>query len=452
MAEILGIVTKKQKIGIEALKPVFKLLEGQGTDGWRIYLDGELRKGSDYSELYGLDFQANEILFQTSQNSPIVMADEPVLFSGHIYNNMPANASGFQEQVEKIDGDFSIAYSTEKKLFLARDPIGIQPLYSALDSTRFAFCSQRNALERIGLKNIHSLKPGTILEYTDKKQETIDIGFFEGIRERRVELSELNAILLNAVRKRVEGLQSYGVMFSGGVDSAFLALAAKKFNPNIKLFSMGTADSEDLRFCERFVDKFSFDWKKKVLSDKELAELYEKLEPEVASSSSPSGLMKVELSIPVFVCCETARESGVRALLCGQGAEELFAGYHAHYKFLKQGGDLDRRLLEEVRGLHSKDLERSSHIASLTGVDVRYPFLDLELIKTALCMPVSEKISLQGETKIPLRKIAQELGVPDEFALRPKRAAQYGSGIHKALTRIRRTKSNSLNTWPDNHF
>jgi len=142
--------------------------------------------------------------------------------------------------------------------------------------------------------------------------------------------------------------------------------------------------------------------------------------------------MDGELGLVVRLCCEAARKDGFESILCGSGAEELFGGYYSHLKHVENGGDLNPLLQKELDGLWEKDLKRNNYVASLSRVKLVLPFLEKEVVDAAMAIPGENKIN-GGKRKIALRKAAVLLGVEEETAIREKKAAQYGSGIHKVL-------------------
>jgi asparagine synthase (glutamine-hydrolysing) len=128
----------------------------------------------------------------------------------------------------------------------------------------------------------------------------------------------------------------------------------------------------------------------------------------------------------------------VSVILTGSGAEELFAGYDRHWQCFLKGGDLKKMLSDELKALYSKDLKNAEFIASANHCELRYPFLDMRVIELATSLKPELNLSKQGEKKRALKAVSRELGLPEDVIERPKKAMQYGSGIHKMLLKARR--------------
>ncbi|QLJ52909.1 MAG: Asparagine synthetase [glutamine-hydrolyzing] [Candidatus Fermentimicrarchaeum limneticum] len=244
----------------------------------------------------------------------------------------------------------------------------------------------------------------------------------------------LKEAFIHSVGKRMQGVERVGIMFSGGIDSALIAHVARRFNSKLFPYSVGMEGSEDIRYAKKFAGELGLEVRQIILSEEELISYYEK----VQSLLCEKDFIKIELAIPVFICSEIAKKDGVRVILTGSGAEELFAGYDRHLQCFLKGGDLQKMLSDELRALHSKDLKSIEHIASLNQCELRYPFLDEDFIKSATSLKPELNLSRDGEKKRILKLISIELGLPREIAERPKKAMQYGSGIHKILLKAKK--------------
>jgi asparagine synthase (glutamine-hydrolysing) len=245
---------------------------------------------------------------------------------------------------------------------------------------------------------------------------------------------QLKEAFINSVEKTMRGFDRVGIMFSGGIDSALIAHVAKGFKSRLFLYSVGMEDSEDIRYAGRFAKELGLEAKQIIIGEEEVIDYYRKLQ----SLLDENDFMRLELAIPVLLCTEHASSEGVSVMLTGSGAEELFAGYDRHLQCFLKGGDLKKMLSEELRALYSKDLKNAERVASLNHCELRYPFLDLGFIKVVTSVKPELNLSRSGEKKRVLKTISIELGLPAEIAERPKKAMQYGSGIHKVLLQARR--------------
>ncbi len=224
-----------------------------------------------------------------------------------------------------------------------------------------------------------------------------------------------------------------GIAFSGGIDSTLLALACRKLGEKFTLYTIGLQGCDDIEWATKVAVKMQFPLKIKLISESDAAK----------TMLGMVNLLKTDDPVHVGVGCMThsvcsfAKEDKSKIVLFGLGADEAFAGYGSHMKALEKDEvqeECERRLAGAT-----KDLERDGKIAEEIGIEVALPFLDEELLEVAMKVPAEMKIS-KDQKKIVLRKIAVGLGLPEELAERPKKAAQYGSGFDKAMERL--TKKN----------
>jgi asparagine synthase (glutamine-hydrolysing) len=152
----------------------------------------------------------------------------------------------------------------------------------------------------------------------------------------------------------------------------------------------------------------------------------------------------VEVAIPVYGAVRLAHDDGIRVMLTGQGADELFAGYPWYPKIANLHGysKMRERMADDLLLLYKESLEREDKISMAHSVELRVPFLDVEVVKTAMAM--DPKLNIDGTRghacKLVHREAAVSLGIPDSIAFRTKDAAQHGSGMHEAIDSIARKR------------
>jgi len=163
---------------------------------------------------------------------------------------------------------------------------------------------------------------------------------------------------------------------------------------------------------------------------KELSVIFSKEDLSEENQAVLFGVACVELG-----CIELGKLDGVTHFFGGLGSEEIFAGYNRHDK----SEDINEECWKGLNQMWQRDLVRDCALANSTGVTVSTPFLDRDLILESMAIPGEEKIKGDVKKHI-LREIAEELGLPHEFAFRKKQAAQYGSKIDKAMQRLTKEK------------
>lgn len=335
-----------------------------------------------------------------------------------------------KQSVKMLDGDYSFAIYDGDNLAIARDPLGVKPLFYSKTENLKGFSSTKYSLKNIGFKDIESLKPGSILyNWEVVESET-------NIFEKKVALPQdvkrkLETLLKVAVLKRVTYLDEVAVIFSGGVDSAILTLLLKEISKNkdlkIKLYTIGKKNSKDVLAAKKLAEFFDLEIRVYEVTK----EIIEENLPRVVELIGENNLMKIGVGMTIYLASKIIHEDGLKVAISGQGADELFAGYNRYLNSL----DLDKELRYDIENMYHVNLERDDAVSMDNGVELRLPFLDKKLTEFALNIPANKKIK-DSEDKLRkniLRDLAFELGLPEEFAYRPKKAAQYGTGIDKIL-------------------
>lgn len=233
---------------------------------------------------------------------------------------------------------------------------------------------------------------------------------------------EVKQALISAVGKRIPK-EKFGLFFSGGVDSSLLALILKKFTDNFVCYSVGIKGCHDLEAAEFAAKKLKLNWVHKEYSVEET----EKILKKTANLLEPPDVIKVGVG-SVFVAAKELAD--VKIFFSGLGSEEIFAGYQRHEK-----GDANKECWKGLKLMWQRDLLRDVALAKKLKFSLRLPFLDDDLILSAMGIPSEKKIN-QEHKKIILREIAEELGLPKEIAWRQKKAAQYGSGFDKVMEKL----------------
>jgi asparagine synthase (glutamine-hydrolysing) len=217
------------------------------------------------------------------------------------------------------------------------------------------------------------------------------------------------------------------VLFSGGVDSAILALALARTGP-VGLFSIGMEGSDDLPAARRAAHLLGLEGTERRVT-----------RTEVTDAVARHGLIgRPEPSRSVLTALGVAMAAvpPEGPLVLGQGADELFGGY-AHFRLLSSAAAEVRRQQDWDRLLRI-DWPATQAIARSLGRLLVAPFLDPRFARAALAISLPP-VGPEGPTKPVLRDWAKHRGIPDEIADRPKRAIQYGTGIAAAVRRSTRT-------------
>ncbi len=340
---------------------------------------------------------------------------------------------GVEKTLDLIDGDYAGSYILDNKVYLFRDRIGVKPLWYSNDSC-FAFASEKKALKKIGFNNIVELNPRELLIY-DFENKTLEINNLEFYKIEKLKVDYLNlkkklaGYLINAISKRVPDVK-FGLLFSGGVDSSFIALILKELGLDFNCYVCcvkGLGNSEDLGYAKKVSEKLNLKLKIVEVSLEEL----EKELPLICKLVESNNVTKIAVALPFYFACKAAKKGNIKVVLSGQGSEELFAGYERHLK----SSDINKESYNGLLNIYERDLYRDDVVSMYNNVELRVPFLDSKLISFALGIDSRYKINEKGN-KVILREIAFDFGLDKEFAFRKRKAAQYGSNFLKAIEKL----------------
>jgi len=347
-------------------------------------------------------------------------------------------ADKLKDVLEELDGVYAFCYYYPKtnRLILARDLVGEKPIWYSL-SDIFAFASEKKSLEQQGIKDIEELNPRTILYY-DAKTKKISFEqreFFEIKPEHKKKYEtlkkEVKGYLANAISKRIPD-QKVGVLFSGGVDSTIIALILKQLGVDFICYTAGLKEGNfeepsDITYAKKVAKRYGFELKINRLSLKES----ESSIKEVAKLIEDNTVVKVGVGLTFYAACRLAQKDGIRVIFSGLGAEEIFAGYERH----RNSSNVNNECLSGLLKIYERDLYRDDVITMNHNMELRTPFLDLDLIRYCLKIPGKYKLNKENN-KLILRDISYELGLDEEFAYRKKVGAQYGSKFSRAIEKL----------------
>jgi len=264
-------------------------------------------------------------------------------------------------------------------------------------------------------KLIHEKEWKKIIDSLDKKT------FLEKNKGKEL----LKKQIVEAVKKRTNN--NFGILFSGGVDSTLISLICKKLKRKFTCYSVGMDNSADIEWSKKIAKKLGFKLKYRVYSLDEVEEIIKK----TVELLKKKDIISAAVGSVVFAATEFAKKDNVKAVFSGLGSEELFAGYQRH----EESDDVHKECWKGLKAMWKRDFERDYTIASHFNVNLMLPFLDNDVIETAMQIEPKYKIN-NDYKKIILREIAEEIGLPKEFAWRKKKAAQYGSSFDKAIKKL----------------
>lgn len=490
MCSIVGMIDKSGKDVANELVKMLKLTLHRGPDGSGLCIDNKIVKqqsieGLNIQELKGsIGIGSNRLKIVGSQAGaqPLTgcLKGLSMVFNGEIYNykeiidslkdheirtdtdaeciihlfedcmSSSNLADAIRNTVRRLDGMYAFAIMHEGKLILCRDPIGIKPVYLVNEDGRFAFASERKALWALGVSSgIKPLLPGHALIVSRLSYEELQVMSLINVKNSSFNMlknpaKDIAKDFLKILRKAVDkmvNVDKIGVLFSGGLDSSLIACLCNERGANVTLYCSGLPNSKDIKNAKHVAEILGLKLRVKTIS---LDELERRL-PEIIFSLEERNILNLSISIPTFFSTALAKEDGVKVMLSGQGADELLGGYKKYEYMLRSEGyeKLHTYLLKDLVKLYEVNLQRDDSVSMANSVEVRFPFLDKELVSFSIKIPVRYKVAKEGNDlirKYILRLAAKELGIPSKIAEMPKLAIQFGSGSYKALKLIAKKK------------
>ncbi|MGZ4846480.1 MAG: asparagine synthase family protein [Halobacteriota archaeon] len=324
-------------------------------------------------------------------------------------------------------------------LLLDRDCIGSRPLFygSNLKGSLCAFASERKALWSIGINRAQRVDPRTTVaihgprSIAFRPKKTLQ----QSTRNRAINnesrvVNDLRDLLKSVMNELTD--EQMGVAFSGGVDSSLLC-AFMANNTNNRYFAAGLPESHDLKSAQQAARLLRIDLQIIQLD----ACRVELLIPRVIETIESCNPLDLAIALPMYVLSEQTKAAGLRSIMTGQGADELFAGYSRYARLPVANNTGLRDALElDVRNIARDNLERDNLAAASHSIDIILPYLDPRVVRLGLTIDDALKLN-SGINKYILRKVAEQL-MPHELAYKPKKALQYGSGVTAVLRKLAR--------------
>ena len=169
---------------------------------------------------------------------------------------------------------------------------------------------------------------------------------------------------------------------------------------NIVCYCTGTQDSGDVVAARSVAEDLGLELKTTIIDEP----MVEQILPEIIRNVEESGLLQVEVAIPMYLAAKLAAEDHIRVMFTGQAADELFAGYPWYNDVLDEFGylRLHEKLWEDLTFLYTDTLEREDKLTMAHSIELRAPYLDRDVIQTA--MRISPRLKTRGEKRQPAQE------------------------------------------------
>ena len=246
----------------------------------------------------------------------------------------------------------------------------------------------------------------------------------------------LKRLLIRSTHLITNDVKRVAVAFSGGLDSSITALLAKHSNLEVELISTGLDGSEELQTVEEYAKELDLPISIETYGVDSVEEYLRR----VLWLIEEPDLMKVSIAIPLHWAALLASRRGHSIMLCGQGSDELYGGYYRYARILDNLGRkaLLAELYRSVVESPQVNYERDEQATCPTGVELRTPFANLEVIRFSFQIPIEFKVKKGNDLmrKWVLRETARKAGLPENLVWRRKKAIQHGTGIEKAIRKL----------------
>ena len=345
-----------------------------------------------------------------------------------------------REFLNDINGIFSFAiYDTNTDEYLvARDHMGVIPLYMGRDKKgTFYVASELKALEGYCNK-IEVFPPGHYYTRKDglKKWYTREWREYESVKENQTSIDEIRNALEAAVHRQLMSDVPYGVLLSGGLDSSITSAVAKKYAskrvesndveeawyPQLHSFSVGLEGSPDLVAAKKVSDHIG------TIHHEITFTIQEGLDAirDVIYSLETYDITTIRASTPMYLMARVIKSMGIKMVLSGEGADEIFGGYLYFHK-APNAEEFHKETIRKLDKLYQYDCLRANKSLMAWGIEGRVPFLDKEFIDVAMRINPEDKM-INGERmeKWVLRK-AFESYLPKSVVWRQKE--QFSDGV-----------------------
>lgn len=347
-------------------------------------------------------------------NQPFELNGEFLMCNGEIYNyheiqrqhNFPLKSKsdcevllhlfqkyGVKEGLAMIDGVFAMAYVTQEEVYLIRDHVGVKPLFytSSFDNKSFTVASEPIGLDGMGYSIVEVL-PATFMmikrdcsviettEYFTFPEQPLHI-------EEEVFIQKVRLELTQAVRKRLCSDRPIGCLLSGGLDSSLIASILsremKSSGVRLKTFSVGFPDSTDVVYARKVAQYLDTDHHEHIIDYTDAIRYI----PTVISKLGSYDTTTIRASTPMFMLCEWITTNfPEKVIFSGEGSDEVFNGYlYSHNA--PSNEELFYDSLRLVKNLYKYDVLRADRCTAGNGLEFREPFLDQDLLATALQIP-----------------------------------------------------------------
>ena len=373
--------------------------------------------------------------FQTGSDCEVILA----LYRE--WKSKGANASKLIEMIEKLSGIFAFAlYDTEDDTFLiARDPIGVIPLYIGYDTDGKVYvASELKALEG-QCDHYETFLPGHYYWSKTpgmKRYYSRDWFDYSAVKDNAASVEEIHDALEDAVKRQLMSDVPYGVLLSGGLDSSVISAVAEKYSqhrieeggatkawwPRLHSFAVGLKGAPDLAKARLVAERIG------TVHHEINYTIQEGLDAirDVIYFIETYDVTTVRASTPMYLLARVIKSMGIKMVLSGEGADEIFGGYLYFHK-APDAKAFHEETVRKLSKLYMYDCLRANKSLSAWGVEGRVPFLDKEFLDVAMRTNPEAKMCPGAKIEKKIVREAFSDMLPEEVVWRQKE--QFSDGV-----------------------
>ncbi|CAH7056462.1 asparagine synthetase B [Vibrio chagasii] len=457
MCSVFGILDIKSDAA--ALRPIAlemsKKLRHRGPDWSGIYASDKAILAHERLAIVGLNSGAQPLY---SQDKKHILA-----VNGEIYNHKELRAryedkyqfqtdsdcevilALYQEMgadlLEELNGIFAfVLYDEEKDEYLVgRDHIGIIPLYQGYDEHgNYYVASEMKALVPV-CKTISEFPPGSFYSSKDAELQRYyirDWNEYAAVQGNSTSKEDLTEALEAAVKRQLMTDVPYGVLLSGGLDSSITSAVAKRFAamrieddeqseawwPQLHSFAVGLEGAPDLIAAREVADKIGTVHHEMTYTIQEGLDAIR----DVIYHIETYDVTTIRASTPMYLLARKIKAMGIKMVLSGEGADEIFGGYLYFHK-APNAKEFHEETVRKLLALNMFDCARANKSLAAWGVEGRVPFLDKEFIDVAMRLNPEDKMCGNGKMEKHILRECFEDYLPDSIAWRQKE--QFSDGV-----------------------
>ncbi|TBL84119.1 asparagine synthase B [Hafnia alvei] len=343
--------------------------------------------------------------------------------------------------LDELQGMFAfVLYDAEKNSYLiGRDHLGIIPLYMGYDEHgNFYVASEMKALVPV-CRTIKEFPAGSFMSSDDGEIHSYyqrDWFEFDNVKENHTDAAQLKEALEESVKSHLMSDVPYGVLLSGGLDSSVISAITKKFAarrvedgerseawwPQLHSFAVGLEGSPDLKAAQEVANHLGTVHHEIHFTVQEGLDAIR----DVIYHIETYDVTTIRASTPMYLMARKIKAMGIKMVLSGEGADEVFGGYLYFHK-APNAKEFHEETVRKLLALHMYDCARANKAMSAWGVEARVPFLDKKFLDVAMRLNPQDKMCGNGKMEKYILRECFESYLPASVAWRQKE--QFSDGV-----------------------